>query len=91
MLPVAVMGAVLGGATTGSNHIVQTMLDGGMPALPNMCVPVVDVRDVAAAHVLAMEAPEAAGERFLLSAGPVMSFKEIATILNDGPGDSARR
>ncbi len=70
MLPVAVMGPVMGHHVSGSNHLIQRMLNGGMPALPNLFIPVVDVRDVAAAHVSAMTHPDAAGERFLLSNAP---------------------
>lgn len=40
----------------------------------------VDVRDVAMAHVRAMEAPRASGKRFLLMAG-YHSNKEIAEII----------
>ena len=35
----------------------------------------VDVRDVALAHVLAMEKAEAAGERFIVSNGTFIQFK----------------
>lgn len=41
---------------------------------------VVDVRDVAALHILAMEHPEAAGERFIASADGVMSFYDVAEL-----------
>lgn len=37
---------------------------------------IVDVRDVAAAHVLALERPEAGGERFITSRGP-FDFTEL--------------
>ncbi|MFD0855522.1 NAD-dependent epimerase/dehydratase family protein, partial [Actinomadura adrarensis] len=69
LLPVAVMGPVLGQDVSGANHIVQRMLNGQMPGYPNLYVPIVDVRDVAAAHVAAMTAERAAGERFLLASG----------------------
>lgn len=91
MLPVAVMGPVIGTAITGSNHIIQRMLDGAMPVLPNLYIPIVDVRDVAAAHILAMHEPVAAGERFLLSAGPVMSMKQIAQVLRENLGEGAKK
>jgi nucleoside-diphosphate-sugar epimerase len=57
ILPVAVMGPVIGKEISGANHIVQRSLDGQIPGYPNMWVPIVDVRDVASAHVLAMTAP----------------------------------
>lgn len=89
MLPVAVMGAVMGSDISGSNHIVQTMLTGGMPAAPHIFIPIVDVRDVAAAHVAALAVPEAAGERFLLSNGPAIEMPEIAATIRDAVGPSA--
>ena len=42
------------------------MLGKKMPAVPDMNMGTVDVRDVAAAHRLAATVPEAAGERFAL-------------------------
>jgi hypothetical protein len=49
MLPVAVMGPVMGKQISGANHIIQRCLDGQMPGYPNMYIPIVDVRDVAGA------------------------------------------
>ncbi|EQB31395.1 SDR family oxidoreductase [Sphingobium ummariense] len=91
MLPVAVMGPVMGKDVSGANHIVQRMLDGAMPVVPNLFIPVVDVRDVASAHIMAMTNPGAAGERFLLSNGPALSLKEIGEIIRAALGDAARR
>jgi nucleoside-diphosphate-sugar epimerase len=76
---------------SGANHIVQRMLDGAMPVVPNLFIPVVDARDVAKAHVLAMTNPAAAGERFLLSNGPALSLKEIGAIIRAALGDAAKR
>jgi nucleoside-diphosphate-sugar epimerase len=89
ILPVAVMGPVMGTDVSGANHLVQNMLRGDMPGFPNIFIPVVDVRDVAAAHLLAMEVPEAAGERFLLSSGPVLPLKRIGAILKEALGAAA--
>lgn len=91
MLPVAVMGPVMGQDVSGSNHLIKRMLDGAMPGFPNLFIPIVDVRDVATAHVLAMTTPEAAGERFLLSAGPAIAMKEIGAILRTALGEAASR
>lgn len=89
LLPVAVMGTVMGNDISGSNHIVQSMLDGNMPGFPDLYIPIVDVRDVAAAHLLAMTTPAAAGQRFLLSSGPVMSLKQIGSVLKERLGGAA--
>ncbi len=91
ILPVAVMGPVMGTEVSGANHIVQNMLRGAMQGFPNIFIPVVDVRDVAAAHVLAMEVPEAAGERFLLSSGPVLPLERIGAILREALGEAAAK
>ncbi|MER6677509.1 NAD-dependent epimerase/dehydratase family protein [Streptomyces sp. NPDC000983] len=89
--PVAVMGPVLGTGVSGANHIVQRILNGEMPGYPNMYIPVVDVRDVATAHISAMTAPEAAGERFLVTSGePAISMKDIGGILRVRFGEAAR-
>jgi nucleoside-diphosphate-sugar epimerase len=90
-LPVAVMGPIMGTDISGSNHIIQTMLTGGFAAFPDLYIPVVDVRDVAIAHVLAMTADGAAGQRFLLSSDPVMSLAEIGAILKSDLGAAAAR
>ena len=91
LLPVAVMGPIMGGEVTGSNHIVQRMLAGAMPGFPDISIPVVDVRDVATAHVLAMTSADAGGERFLLSNGEVLSLAEIGSILREALGAGAER
>ncbi len=91
LLPVAVMGPVMGREISGANHIAQRMLNGEMPAFPNLFIPIVDVRDVALAHVLAMEARGAAGERFLISNGPALAMKEIGETIRAAVGDAASK
>ncbi|SDF50640.1 aldehyde reductase [Dyella sp. 333MFSha] len=91
MLPVAVMGPVMGREVTGANHVVQRLLTGTLRAFPDLYIPIVDVRDVAAAHILAMTHPDAAGERFLLSNGPAIAMKDIGAIIRAELGEAARR
>ncbi|TNE53106.1 MAG: NAD-dependent epimerase/dehydratase family protein [Sphingomonadales bacterium] len=55
--PVAVFGPVANDDLSTSIEIVKQLIDGSIPALPNMGISVTDVRDVAKAHVLALEAP----------------------------------
>jgi nucleoside-diphosphate-sugar epimerase len=90
-LPVAVMGPVMGNEISGANHIVQRMLSGDMPAFPSLFIPIIDVRDVASAHILAMTSPGATGQRLLLSNGPALAMKEIGAIIKGALGDAARR
>jgi len=89
LAPVAVMGPIMGQEISGSNNIVLRSLGGAMPGYPNLWIPIVDVRDIAIAHLLAMTAPDAAGERFLLSSGPAISMSQIGAILREGLGDAA--
>ena len=91
MLPVAVMGPVMGKEISGANHIIQRMLNGAMPGFPNLFIPIIDVRDVASAHILAMTNPGAAGERLLLSNGRALAMKEIGGIIRSALGDAAKR
>lgn len=92
MLPVAVMGPVMGSEVSGANHIVQRMLAGGMPGFPDLYIPIVDVRDVAAAHVAAMTTTEAAGQRFLVCTGePAIAMAEIGAVLKHALGADAGR
>ncbi|OBR54767.1 SDR family oxidoreductase [Paraburkholderia tropica] len=91
LLPVAVMGPVMGNAISGANHIIQRMLNGAMPGFPNLFIPIVDVRDVASAHILAMTNPQAAGQRFLISNSTPLAMKEIGEIVRGAVGNAAER
>lgn len=91
MLPVAVMGPVMGNEVSGANHLVQNILQGTFPGFPHLFFPIVDVRDVAAAHLSALTTPGAAGERFLLSNGPAVEMKDIGALIRDRLGDAARK
>jgi nucleoside-diphosphate-sugar epimerase len=65
----------------------KAIIEGTMPALPRQRFGVVDVRDVADAHVAAMTTPAAAGKRYLLLAdGPTITWLGLAQILRDHLG-----
>ena len=89
--PVGVFGPVLGADFSTSIEIVKRLMDGALPALPRITFGVVDVRDVADLHLMAMTHPEAAGERFLAVAGDFLSIRDIALMLKRRMGDAARR
>jgi nucleoside-diphosphate-sugar epimerase len=55
--PVAVFGPIANDDLSTSIELVMKMLDGSIPMAPNMGIGVIDVRDVAAAHVAALSAP----------------------------------
>jgi nucleoside-diphosphate-sugar epimerase len=89
--PVGVFGPVLGPDYSTSILLVQRLLNGAMPGCPRLYFGVVDVRDVADLHIRAMTHPGAKGERFLAVAGDFMSILDIAKVLKDRMGASARR
>jgi dihydroflavonol-4-reductase len=60
--------------------VIQRMLSGKDPAVPRVGYPVVDVRDIAAMHVAALERPEAVGKR-ILGASEFLWFAEMAQAL----------
>ncbi len=89
--PVVVFGPVLGPDYSASVVVIRTLLEGRAPALPKLMFGVVDVRDVADLHLLAMTRPEAKGERFLAVSGDFMTVQEIARALKSGMGAAARK
>ncbi|QNI31006.1 aldehyde reductase [Alloacidobacterium dinghuense] len=89
--PVGVFGPVLGPDYSASILLIQRLMDGALPGCPKLNFGVVDVRDVASLHLLAMTHPAAKGERFLATAGDFMWIREMAEVLKDRMGEPARR
>lgn len=89
--PVGVFGPVAGPDLSTSISLVKAMLEGAIPACPRIFFGVVDVRDVADLHLRAMTAPQAAGERFLATAGDCVSLIEVARTLRERLGPAGRR
>ena len=88
--PSVVLGPVWSRDYSASVMVVRKLLDGSMPACPDIGFGVVDVRDVADLHVRALTAPGLAGERFIAS-GRFMKLLEIAEVLRARLGDEARK
>lgn len=65
-----------------SSEVIRTYMLGQVPGTARIKMACVDVRDVASAIISAMEIKEAAGNRFLVSAGELWT-PEIAKILYD--------
>lgn len=65
-----------------SGEIVGRLMRRELPACPEIGFATVDVRDVAMAHRLATETPEAAGHRFIV-AGDHLWMQDIGRILAD--------
>ena len=88
--PAGIFGPALSPEATSSLGLIRTLL-AGMPGVPNLWMGIVDVRDVAELHALALESPEAAGERYIAwGAGPV-SMPQIAALLRERLGPDAAR
>jgi len=78
--PGLVMGPLLGPRCPTSGEVVRKLLNRSVPGLPDLAYPPADVRDVAAAHVAAMTAPSASGQRFICAIDAV-ELHEIALLL----------
>jgi nucleoside-diphosphate-sugar epimerase len=80
--PGLVLGPVLGADVSTSGEVVRKLMKRDMPGCPDVGWAVVDVRDVADAHVAALTAPGAAGQRFVLAIEHA-SMLDIARILSE--------
>lgn len=90
--PVLVLGPVASADFSASVEVVRRMLTGGVPMIPNVGFSIVDVRDVAMLHVLALEAEPATirSERFAASTEFVW-MADIARLLREHLGRDARK
>lgn len=78
--PGFVIGPIREASVNTSCEVLRRLLARDMPACPELGFAVVDVRDVARAHILAMERPEAAGNRYI-AAGKHYWMGDIAEIM----------
>jgi dihydroflavonol-4-reductase len=88
--PSAVLGPLLSDDFSASIQFVQRLLDGSVPGTPRLGFAVVDVRDLADLHVLALETPGLDGERFI-GAGDFLWMKQVGAILRAGLGPQGRK
>ncbi|MGD8243353.1 MAG: aldehyde reductase [Desulfobacterales bacterium] len=79
--PGYVLGPILDKNFSASGEIIRKLMRRDLPGCPDLDFPLVDVRDVADAHIAAMTKPQAAGMRFCCVAGNG-TMQEIAIILN---------
>ena len=73
-----------------STELIRRILHGGS-GNPNIYFGVVDVRDVASLHLLAMTHEAAIGQRFIAVSGEVISMPEIAKLFKAQLGKDASR
>jgi dihydroflavonol-4-reductase len=83
--PGAIIGPPLQVKKESSADIVRRMLAGEMPAIRPLYLAFTDVRDLAAAHCLALEVPEAKGNRYICANGH-LPMTGIAAILKEEYG-----
>ena len=88
--PGVVWGPTLDGEFGSSLSILQMLLEGKYPGCPKLCFPVVDVRDVARMHRLAMETTEPTGGRYFAVADTVWML-QAARALKRELGERARK
>ena len=87
--PTFIAGPSLVAALRSTLTYFKAIIEGSMRALPRQRFGVVDVRDVANAHITAMVTPGAAGKRYLLLAdGPTITWRVLAQILRNHLGSA---
>ena len=80
--PGAILGPPLGKGDAGTSvSTISAMISGSTPGIPPISVPMVDVRDVAEAHVLALEFEGANNKRYVAAHSEPISYLEVATTL----------
>ncbi|MEZ5661128.1 MAG: aldehyde reductase [Burkholderiaceae bacterium] len=88
--PGLVLGPLLDTDAGSSADLIASCLRGKYPGSPRLSFPVVDVRDVAIAHRLALETSAPSGGRYLAVSGAVW-FKDLMSPIKSALGDRARR
>ena len=78
--PNTVLGALLDDDPGTSAALLGRLMDGSLPATARLYFPVIDVRDVAEAHLKAMTSPEAGGRRFPMG-DETIAFRDFADII----------
>jgi nucleoside-diphosphate-sugar epimerase len=89
--PVSIFGPLVDPDFSSSVEVVHRLMNGALPGCPDLSWNIVDVRDVADLHVLAMTNPKANGERLLCVSPPSMKIKEMSQILHERLGAAAKR
>jgi nucleoside-diphosphate-sugar epimerase len=87
--PGAIIGPALNEDHSFSLQAVERLLR-GMPAVPRLGFSFVDVRDVADLHIRALGDPAAGGQRFIAT-DRFLWMAEVAAIIRERLGDSARK
>ena len=81
--PGSILGPLLDDDAGTSVALLKRMFDGSLPATARFYQVVIDIRDVAEAHLKAMTNPTAGGKRFPMGAG-TLSLMQMAAALRTG-------
>ena len=88
--PCVVLGPLIDPDGSASIELIRKLVAREVPGCPNLGFTIVDVRDVAAAHLAAMTSPQAAGNRYLCTT-EFRWVAEIAQALNQTVGQRGYR
>jgi len=88
IMPGAILGPFMDKRNGSTDQIFQMLLK-GTPS-PNVIYPVVDVRDLADLHILAMENSNADGQRFIAESEE-MTMPQMAQILRQNMGEHGKK
>jgi len=78
--PNTILGPLLDDDPGTSAALLGRLMDGSLPATARLYFPVIDIRDVAEAHVKAMTSPDAGGRRFPMG-DETIAFRDFADII----------
>lgn len=79
--PTLIMGPTLINTDFTSGEIIRKIMIGEYSKIPRIMFTVVDVRDVARAHINAMKTPECDGKRYILDSGTAMWMRDMCAVL----------
>jgi nucleoside-diphosphate-sugar epimerase len=88
--PGSILGPLLDDDAGTSVALLKRMFDGSLPAAARFFQVVIDIRDVAEAHLKAMTDPAAAGKRFPMGAG-TLSLLQMAAAIRTGVPERAAK
>ena len=84
LCPSLILGEVIGCGEQTSAAVIKRAIKGEIPGWPLIRFNTIDVKECALAHVRALERPEAANKRFLLSGAESHTYPELAAWLDAG-------
>jgi len=88
--PSGMLGPLLDDDPGTSSVLIARLIDGKLTAMPRVPLPLIDVRDVAAAHVAALQSSDAGGRRYLM-VEKVVYFRDLARALREALPERATK